>query len=65
MQTETPICVLDACVIYPAPLRDLLLNLADQELFRPRWLNDIHEEWTRNLLKKQTRPSCRSTGKNC
>lgn len=45
-----PIVVLDACVLYPAPIRDLLLNLADFYLFIPKWTNEIQKEWTRSLL---------------
>jgi hypothetical protein len=44
----------DACVLYPAPLRDLLLNLAMTELFRARWSDAIHEEWISNLLRNRT-----------
>ncbi|QCR21122.1 PIN domain-containing protein [Pontibacter sp. SGAir0037] len=44
------IAVLDACVLYPAPIRDLLLNLAYFDLYTPKWTDKIHEEWTRNLL---------------
>jgi predicted nucleic acid-binding protein len=40
----------DACVLYPAPLRDLLMRLALTDLFRARWSNEIHEEWMRNVL---------------
>jgi len=46
--------ILDANVIYPAPVRDLLLNLADQEIFSPKWSEIIHEEWIRNLLINRT-----------
>ncbi len=42
--------VYDACVFYPAPLRDLLIRLARTRRFRARWTTQIHEEWTRNLL---------------
>lgn len=42
--------VFDACVLYPAPLRDLLLSVATKEQFRARWTNEIHNEWTRNVL---------------
>ena len=42
--------VYDACVLYPAPLRDFLMRLALTGLFRARWSHDIHEEWKRNLL---------------
>jgi predicted nucleic acid-binding protein len=41
---------LDACVLYPAPLRDLLLQLATADLFQARWTDAIHEEWMRKLL---------------
>lgn len=40
----------DACVLYPAPLRDFLLQLAGTGLFRARWSDHIHEEWIRNVL---------------
>ncbi len=41
--------VYDACVLYPAPLRDLLLQLAIADLFRAHWTADIHKEWMRNV----------------
>ena len=41
----------DACVLYPAPLRDLLMRLAVADLCRAKWSEQIHEEWTRNLLE--------------
>ena len=40
---------LDACVLYPAPLRDLLLRLAATGLFRTRWSAKVQEEWIRSL----------------
>ncbi len=46
----TAVC--DANVLYPAPLRDLLMRLAQVELFRARWTDRIHDEWKRNLLAK-------------
>jgi len=39
----------DACVLYPAPLRDLLMRLALTDLYRARWMNMVHEEWTRRV----------------
>ena len=42
--------VLDACVLYPAPIRDLLLHMANEGLYRPKWSDQIQEEWVRNLL---------------
>lgn len=44
------VAVYDACVLYPAPLRDLLMHLAVSDLFRARWTARIHDEWMRNLL---------------
>jgi hypothetical protein len=38
------VAVLDACVLYPAPLRDLLLRLALTDLYRARWTDRIHDE---------------------
>jgi predicted nucleic acid-binding protein len=49
------IVVYDACVLYSAPLRDLLVELATTGLFRARWTNEIHNEWVRSVL--ETRPN--------
>lgn len=46
--------VYDACVLYPAPLRDFLMWLALSGRFRARWTKEIHCEWKRNLLKNRT-----------
>ncbi len=45
--------VLDACVLYPAPLRDFLMHPALLDAFRARWSEAIHDEWIRNLLKSR------------
>lgn len=42
--------IYDASVLYPAPLRDLLLHLALTDLFRARWTVAIHAEWMEALL---------------
>lgn len=47
---ETPIVVYDACVLYPAPLRDLLMWLAKNGLVAARWSERILSEWMENLL---------------
>ena len=44
------ITVLDACVLYPVPIRDLLLSLASAGLYQPKWSALIQDEWSRNLL---------------
>ncbi|TFW17694.1 toxin-antitoxin system, toxin component, PIN family protein [Duganella callida] len=38
------IVVLDACVLYPAALRDLLLSLASTGLYQAHWTRTIQEE---------------------
>lgn len=43
----------DACVLYPAPLRDLLLRVALTDLFRARWTDRIHDEWIEALLRSR------------
>jgi predicted nucleic acid-binding protein len=48
---ERPVAVLDANVLYPQFLRDVMLRLAAAELFTPRWTDRIHREWTRNVAK--------------
>ena len=47
------VAVYDACVLYPAPLRDLLMHLALSGLYRARWSTRIHEEWMTALLEKR------------
>ncbi|MFU8861633.1 MAG: PIN domain-containing protein [Cyclonatronaceae bacterium] len=42
--------LLDANVLYPFLVRDLLLSLAEENLYRPKWSKHIEEEWIRNLL---------------
>ncbi len=49
--------VLDACVLYPFSLRDLLLRLADIELYDPYWSQRILEEVTRNLVDNEAMPA--------
>lgn len=44
------IAIYDACVLYPAPLRDLLMHLSLTGLFSAKWTERIHEEWIGNLL---------------
>jgi predicted nucleic acid-binding protein len=44
------IALLDANVLYPAPLRDFLVRLSITGVFAARWTPEIHNEWTRNVL---------------
>jgi len=48
------VAVLDANVLYPAPIRDLLLHLAFLSVYQPKWSDKIQEEWTRSLLSKRS-----------
>jgi hypothetical protein len=41
----------DACVLYSAQIRNLLMYLALTDMFRAKWTDAIHEEWMRNVLK--------------
>lgn len=47
------IAIYDSCVLYPAPLRDLLMRLALTDLYQAKWTKDIHREWMYNLLKNR------------
>lgn len=60
------VAVLDACVLYPAPTRDLLLSLAHADLYHAKWSQDIQDEWVNNLLanrpdltREQLEKTCR------
>src|SRR5438094_5838914 len=49
---EQPLtAVYDANILYPAPIRDLFIRLAQVGLVRAKWTEAIHEEWLRNVLK--------------
>jgi hypothetical protein len=45
--------LLDANVLYPAPMRDILLQLAVTDLFRAKWTAEIHGEWIEALLRNE------------
>ncbi|MDM0075353.1 PIN domain-containing protein [Variovorax sp. J2P1-59] len=44
--------ILDACVLYPQLVRDILMRLTFAGLYHARWSATIENEWTRNLLEK-------------
>lgn len=50
MASAPTVAVLDACVLYPPSLRDLLMWLATVLIYEPRLSEEIHAEWTRNVL---------------
>lgn len=47
------VVLLDANVLYPAPLRDFLVTLATTGLYSAKWTEQIHDEWIRNLVLKR------------
>lgn len=47
----------DACVLYPAPVRDLLIRLGRAGLFRAKWTEEILDECFRNIV--EDRPDLR------
>jgi predicted nucleic acid-binding protein len=46
----------DACVLYPAPLRDSLMRLANCDLFKAYWTDTIHDEWINALVREGKYP---------
>ena len=58
-----PTAIIDACVLYSAPIRDLVVRLAQAGLLQARWSDEIHEEWMRNLLKNNPRVSRERLGR--
>jgi hypothetical protein len=47
-----PLCAfLDASVLYPVSLRNLLMRLAIDDVYQPRWSAHVHEEWIRAVLR--------------
>lgn len=48
---SSPIVVLDACTLYPAALRDVLMRLAVHGLIYARWTDAIHDEWIEAVLR--------------
>ena len=53
--------VLDACVLLPYQLCDVLLNLADAHLYTPIWSDDILDEVQRHLTSTFNLTSAKAT----
>ncbi len=43
--------IYDANILYPAPLRDLMMWLAMEGIYLARWTADIHDEWMRSVRR--------------
>ena len=44
--------VYDACVLYPASIRDLVVELARTGLLRAKWTTRIHDEWINAVVRQ-------------
>jgi len=53
---------LDACVLYPARLRDTLLLAAERNLYRPQWTDEILAELRRNLVTSAPMTDAKADG---
>lgn len=53
--------VIDACVLFNAPVRDTLLRAAEYGLYRLHWSQQILDETTRNLVASDGRRVARMT----
>lgn len=49
--------MLDANTLFGALTRDVLLTLAEEDVFDPFWSQQIQDEWTRNLIGKYSLPA--------
>lgn len=47
------IAVYDACVFYPASIRDLFVELARTGLLRAKWTARIHTEWIEAVIRNR------------
>lgn len=47
------VVIYDACVLYPAPLRDLLVRVAQAGVVRARWTTEILDECFRSILEQR------------
>jgi len=46
-----PRLMLDACVLYPTVMREVLMGAAAEGFFAPRWSERVLEEWARAAAK--------------
>ena len=59
------IAVLDASVLYPAPLRDTLAHLAVYKAYKLRVSQKIHDEWINALLHNRPELSLQKLERTC
>jgi hypothetical protein len=51
IESLLPVAFLDASVLYPALLRNVLMHFAVADLFQAHWSAQVHDEWMRSLLR--------------
>ena len=51
-----PLVVVDANLLYPFHLRNLLVQFGVDAIIAPRWTERIHEEWIGNLVEAGRAP---------
>ena len=47
------VVIYDACVLYPAPIRDLFIRLGMTGIVRARWTESILDECFRSILQQR------------
>lgn len=45
--------VYDACLLYPASIRDLMVEIARTGLLRAKWSHRIHSEWINAVIRER------------
>ncbi|MBS0417844.1 MAG: PIN domain-containing protein [Proteobacteria bacterium] len=45
--------VYDACLLYPAAIRDLVVELARTGMLRAKWTDRIHAEWIKAVIRQR------------
>jgi hypothetical protein len=53
------VALFDACVLDPAPLRDLRMRLAGTRPFRARWSAEVDAEWMTAVVRDRPEPAGR------
>jgi hypothetical protein len=53
IETPSLVAFLDASVLYPAFLRNMLMYFAVNDLYQLRWTARVHEEWMAALLRNR------------
>ena len=50
MVLKVSVVIFDACILYPFHLRNIVVQIAVDSLIDARWMDEIHDEWIRNLV---------------